>query len=731
MKCVYNRIASTISRWPDKVLAVSFALIILFSIGLYRLAIDTSVDRVLPESHPLIQQLKDFKKSFVSDNKIIIGVKTEELFSQETIAYLNKLSSTLSGLPEVAKVIGIPTLKVPYGQDKQLSFKHALETDPDVLITHPLFQSTLISKDGRATLLQLYPAGEWPADFPNRLLSLLKNESDKKTEIYIAGVPVIEQEVIESIYHDLFFLPPIVALVLVIFLIFIWRDLVCTSLCLGAVLFTLTATFGVMGWCSVPVTVLTPVLPPLLMAATVAAAAHVLAALKQFGSADLPSVFERIFLPCLFAALTTAAGFGSLFFNPIIQVKEFGIFSMVGILISFFIVFGCLVPLSCLLKIKKEETRSYPFIELFLQRLNSHTSHYHRAIVVIFSSIMLVFFIFLLGLKADISIFDTLNHKGDVYKGYQFFQDNFSGVSTLELDLKNENGLITEPQVLTSMLTLAEELNTDPRVNMCISIADFTQYLNGLVSPQTQLSDQTAKGIGHLLFLYRLAGYGHIVDDYITRERDRARFTVMVKNISAEEFSTLSEKVKRLSRSIFPEGVTIKVTGTIEMYSQLNQHLLAGLIKSLCTAFILIGILLIIFLRSVPLGLISFFPNAFPLIIIYGTMRIFNLSIDAQSAMVGCVSLGISVDGTVHFLHHYQSTSTRIRLSDRIRQVWISTGIPVLIATLTLTATFAILTISSFRPIQIFGMLSVLGLISAIWADLVYLPALLFRGKKQ
>ena len=730
MKFLSDKTATIISLYPGKVLAVSLALIILCSTGLYRLTIDTSVDGVLPESHPLVRELQGFKKAFVSDDKIIIGVKTDDLFAPDSIAFLQNLSTTLSRLPEVAKVIGLPTLKVPYGLNNQLFFKRALETDPDLLTSHPLFQSTLISSDGKATLLQLYPDGEWPSDFPSRLLSLIKEMSDDKTELYIAGVPVIEQEMIKSIYHDLFFLPPIVALVLAIFLMIIWRDSVCIGCCLSSVLLTLTATLGMMGWSSMPVTVLTPVLPPLLMAATVAAAAHVLSALKKFGSTDLTSVCEGVFSPCLFAALTTGAGFGSLVFNPVVQVKEFGVFAMVGILISFFIVFGCVVPLACILKIKKGKTRSYPFMEKVLHRLNNHTRHYNRAIVLIFSSIMLVFLVFLPGIKVDITVFDNLDYDGEVYRGYQFFQNHFSGVSTLELDLKSEDGLILEPQILTAMLNLGEELRKDERVNSTVSIADFIQYLHGLVSPQTRIGDQSAAGIGHLLFLYRLAGYGIVVSDYITQERDRARLTVMVGNISAKDFFTLSEKVKRLARAHLPESVKIKATGTVEMYSQLNQQLFAGLIKSLGTAFILIGILLIVFLRSVALGLIAFLPNAFPLIIIYGTMRFLGLPIDAQTAMVGCISLGISVDGTVHFLHNYQSTPATIKHSVRIHQVWLSTGIPVLIATLTLTVVFLILAVSSFRPIRIFGLLSALGLISALWADLVYLPALLLNRKK-
>ncbi len=710
---------------PARVLVASLLVILFCSSGLYRTTIDTSVDNVLPGSHPLNRDLEDFKKTFGSDEKIIIGVKSDDLFSPSMVAFLTELSTAVSQLPEVAKVVSLANLKVPYSQDGRLYFKPAVETEPELLLSHPLFRSTLVSDDGKATLLQLYPDGEWSPDFPGRLLSKIKEMSDDRAELFIAGLPVIEQEVVESIYHDLFSLPLVVGLVLILFLLFIWRDFICTALCLGGVLLTLTGTLGLMGWASKPITVLTPVLPPLLMAGAVASGAHVLSAMKKYGSTDLKSVLQVVFSPCLFAALTTGVGFGSLVFNPVVQVKEFGFFALTGIFLSFFIVYGIITPLACLIKIKMGTERSHPFIEAVLYRLNHQTQKFSRTVVIVFSSIMCVLFIFLPGLKVDISVFDNVDQNGEVYRGYQFFQEHFSGVSTLEIDLKIESGVITQPSIINGMQELADELEKDARVNRVISVAELVNYMQEVVSSKSDGSELTEKSIGRLLFLYKLAGYSVVVDDLINRQRDRARLSIMVGNLSAKEFYSLSEKVKRLLRSSFPPDVTVKATGTIEMYSQLNRQLFKGLVTSLVTAFVLIGLLLVIFLRTIHLGLIAFLPNAFPLLIIYGTMRLFDLPIDIQTAMVGCISLGISVDGTVHFLHNYKRASKKDAPAAVVGRIWQTIGVPVFIATLALIAAFFVLVFSSFRPIQLFGILSTLGLIAALGADLVYLPALL------
>ncbi|MCJ7539620.1 MAG: MMPL family transporter, partial [Desulfobacterales bacterium] len=221
-------------------------------------------------------------------------------------------------------------------------------------------------------------------------------------------------------------------------------------------------------------------------------------------------------------------------------------------------------------------------------------------------------------------------------------------------------------------------------------------------------------------------------NDFITEAMDRTRISVLVGNISAGEFASLVQNVKGQCRTLFPPPLSYRVTGSVELYSQINQLLFKGLIKSLLAAFLCIGALMFLFLRSWRLGLLSFFPNAFPLAIAFGAMSILGLRMDIQAAMVGCISLGISVDGTIHLLHNYQLHPDK-DARERIRDTWLTVGQPVLITTFSLVLVFTLLILSSVRPTRTYGLLSALAILSAMAGDLIYLPALLkgfFRCKR-
>ncbi len=730
MSSFYKSLTRSLSKKPFFPIVITVLFIVGASTGLFRLQIDTSVERILPPSHPDIIRQEEFKRNFIDDKKIVIGIQSQLLTQKEGVQFLENLSARLLALPEVSKIIGLPTLKIPSKKEGKIAFQKALESNLETLSKHPLFSDTIVAGNGSITVLQLFPADFWSLDFPGRLLQLLEEESTGDIKMFVAGTAFLEDEMISSIYRDLLILTPLVSLILAAFLSYFWRDLPLTLLCLVTVLLTRMANLGIMGWCDKPVTILTTVLPSIILSTGMAAAVHILSAMRNWGIENLEDILKQVFLPCLFASLTTAVGFGSLMLNPIIQVKEFGFFSMLGVLLSFVVAFGFTVPLACVLKIKKNTQCFISWTHPILFRTHEFVKLHTRKINICFSA-LLIFCLFLLpGNKVDITVFDNLKPNGAVLKGYEFFQENLSGVSTLELEMTGEPGKLIGPESLEGMLHLASELETNPMVNKTISIAHFVRYLQDIMSEGKEAVPASTQAADQLLFLYRLAGYNMVISDYITEERDRARFSVLIGNISAQEFSTLIELVKEKSKLYMGPDIHCEVTGSVYIYNQINNLLFFGLVKSLLTAFALVGTLLFMFLRSWRLGIIAFLPNAFPLAIIYGVMYLLKIPIDVQSAMVGCIALGISVDGTVHLLHNYREQRQYMTRLEALKSTWFAIGTPVVVATLTLIVVFASMSFSSFRPIRIFGLLCALGLVCALLADLLYLPSLLNREKK-
>jgi hypothetical protein len=144
-------------------------------------------------------------------------------------------------------------------------------------------------------------------------------------------------------------------------------------------------------------------------------------------------------------------------------------------------------------------------------------------------------------------------------------------------------------------------------------------------------------------------------------------------------------------------------------------------------ALVLISFVLIFALRSVRLGLISLVPNLIPAALAYGTWGLFVGRIDLSASIVICMSLGIVVDDTVHFLSKYLRArrEQQLNIEEGIRYAFHTVGVALTITTVVLVAGFLVLVASHFSPTWTSGLLLAITLSYALLADFFFLPPLL------
>ena len=132
--------------------------------------------------------------------------------------------------------------------------------------------------------------------------------------------------------------------------------------------------------------------------------------------------------------------------------------------------------------------------------------------------------------------------------------------------------------------------------------------------------------------------------------------------------------------------------------------------------------------RSLRLGLISIVPNVFPLAITGTLLWLFGQSLEIVSVCAFTVCLGIAVDDTIHFLTRYREEECKTE--DRrlaIRRSFVGVGTALIMTTVVLIIGFSTALLSDSRDHRIFAIMGILTIGSALFADLVFLPALLLR----
>jgi predicted RND superfamily exporter protein len=167
-------------------------------------------------------------------------------------------------------------------------------------------------------------------------------------------------------------------------------------------------------------------------------------------------------------------------------------------------------------------------------------------------------------------------------------------------------------------------------------------------------------------------------------------------------------------------------TGVVPLVFQAQRELLNGLFKSFCLAFVMIGVVMAILLRSLRAGLLLMLPNVFPAVVVFGIMGWTTTLIDVGAMMTASVALGIAVDDTLHFLTWFRRALRKGRTRQQaIVEAYDRCALAMTQTTLIAGLGLLVLCLSSFQPVSQFGLLMFFLLVAALVGDLVLLPAML------
>ena len=94
--------------------------------------------------------------------------------------------------------------------------------------------------------------------------------------------------------------------------------------------------------------------------------------------------------------------------------------------------------------------------------------------------------------------------------------------------------------------------------------------------------------------------------------------------------------------------------------------------------------------------------------------------------LVGSIAIGLAVDDTVHFMHHFHRYFERTgNIEDSVRKTLLTSGRAMLVTSIVLSAGFFIFCLASMKNLIDFGLLTGVTILTALVADFVLAPALM------
>ena len=676
------------------------------------------------------------------------------------------------------------------------------------IINNPIYRDLIISKDGSTTAMQIVLRGneEYDTLITNRyrILDTLKskepitiesktilqnnlndinkriselndNESNFNTSLvseirsildlhrnnatlYLGGPAMITSDMMEYIKSDLVVFGVAVASVFAIMLFLFFGNIWFVILPISNAFLTTFVTAGFLGYMDWKISVVSSNFIALLLILTISLTVHVLVKINELqkGSEDknksLIDAVDQMFLPCFFAALTTAVAFLSLLLGDLKPVIEFGKMMAFGISIAFIFTFSFLP--SSLSLIKKNKSKDYLSLHRVTNKILALSKNYSTYIYLSFSIVFCVLIFGTTKLMVENRFIDYFDEETEIYQGMLEIDQNLGGTATLDI-------IIKEPSFIASDDLIKDEFFDDSlfddesssasgywwNVYSLAELEEIHDYLDSLPEIGKVLS--VASGIK----LARLINDGKDLNDLelaLLRSvlpediRETLLYSYINKDDSIVRISTrVNESAENLNRNELLEKINndlitkfnlsedrFEITGLAVLYNNMLQSLFQSQIGSLLIVFSVIAFMLLLIFKSFKIMVIGLIPNIFVASSVVGILGLLKIPLDIMTITVAAISVGMAVDNTIHYIYRYKkemkiTNSVEIALQN----AHTTTGRAIFYTAATIATGFSILSLSNFFPTQLFGIFTALAMLIAFISSLSLLPNLLVKFK--
>ena len=723
---------------------------------------------LLPDDHEVNIVYNDFLKVFGEEgNLIVLGVKDSSFFTAEKLNAWNQLSEDFKAYDAVETVVSIKDLQKlvkntsaqkfdlePFIKDSLSSQAQVDELQRELFEQYPFYDNFLFNKKNKTVRTAIYLKKdivntESRKDFiVNTLEKRIKTfEEVNDLDVRVSGMPYIRtlnsQNIVDEI--GLFIGAALLVTSLIFFLFF--RSFRATFISLIVVCVGVMWTFGIIGLLGYEITVLTALIPPLIIVIGIPNCIFLInkyqheVQLHGNKVKSLQRVITKIGNATLMTNVTTASGFATFILTESSLLKEFGVVASLSILAIFFL---------CLLVI--------PIIYTFLPHpKDRHLEHLNKRWIgtfvdwtvmmvkeqkiAIYASALILVVAGIIGIyqiKISGSMIEDMPQEEPFFKDIRFFEKEFNGIMPLEImiDTKRKKGVM-KLSTLERMERLEELISEIPELSRPVSIVSLVKYskqayYNG--NPKYYQLPTRQENSFILSYAKNSSSDVNLLKNLVDSTGQYARITTFLMDVSTERIERIEEDLQAKINKEFPEDrYDVILTGKALVFQKGTKYLVKNLAISLSLAILLISLFMAYMFRSFKMIIVSLIPNILPLVVTAGLMGYVGVPIKPSTILVFSIAFGISVDDTIHFLAKYrqelQANHWKIRKS--VFKALRETGVSMFYTSIVLFFGFSVFTISSFGGTVALGALVSTTLLFAMLSNLLLLPALLLALERS
>jgi uncharacterized protein len=727
---------------------------VLIGAGMHRLQVDTGIDSLIPADDPSRLVYQKVMGEFGTDNKTIIYIKDQNLWTPGKLAKIEQLHFAIEKIEGVSRVNSLFTLHTLHGVDNKIITRPLLiaapKTEQEALdaresaLANPLYQGNFFSDDGKVTAIIVSVEDREDSNNFSRNIHLALEEQlevHRADFEYMAqvGPPRISAELKNSLYEDFILLGPLSVVILVLSILIFMRSWLSAMVPLVTSLLTIIWTFGMLGWLGVPLNILSAMIPSLIIVIGSTEDTHMMAAFLR-GLDENPGensqkkavqyMANHIGLPMILTVLTTTLGFASNLFSNIGLIQHFS-FAATFAMLANGVITVLVMPLMLSLFGSHKNSSMAKGKNRLPDRIVSvfrYSQDRFPISILVFTAILCAFFIFqaskLYVTNDPLSYFPS---DRPLIQDTKRIHEDLAGIKIFFISLEAKQGkAFQEPKNIQKLDDIQRFLADQGVYDRSISLADHLKFINhefrgdtaGNALPQTrQLVAQ------YLMFLQR----GDL-DNYVSHDYRRANIVVRHNITDSHTLNQYIEELQEVIDKIAGPDMKTFIVGQNLMVNSAAENLMVAQVKALSLLMALIFLIMSIMFTSLKGGVIALVPAIIPIALMFGIMGYLDIPLNPGTAMVAVIAIGIAIDGTIHLLARYNELCRRTsNYAEAVHAAVNDEATPLIVSSIALALGFGILIFSNFTIVAQFGALAAATMLFSIFANLLITPIIMTR----
>ncbi len=726
---------------------------------------------LLPDDNIVNVEYNAFLNKFGEEgNLVILGVKDSTIFTPKAYASWSKLMNSLKADKAIDLIISLNNLKklqkndslekfelVPFvDQSKTVDKTYLQKIKKELFNDLPFYEGLLFNKRSGSIRSAIYLDKKIVNTAARKKFILGKLvpavetfEKETNIDLRVSGMPYIRTLNAQTILNEIGIFIGAALLVTSLLFFFFFRSFRATLISMIIVIIGVMWSFGVLGLLNYEITVLTALVPSLIIVIGIPNCIFLTNKYHQEYKVHrnkvkaLQRVTTKIGMATLMTNLTTAIGFATFVASNNQLLLEFGVVTSINIMALFFLciivipIFHSYVPPP---KDRHIEHLDRNYVKVFMDWILRNVKHNRFSIYVVAILLLVLSIIGIYKMRISGSLIEDMPKKEAFFEDIVFFEKEFDGVMPLEImiDTKRKKGVM-KLSTLKRMEELEETIDEIPELSKPISIVNLVKY-----SKQAYYNGNpkyyelpTAQEQSFILSYAKNATKNtkdNLMKSYVDSTGQFARITTFMRDENGDKIAKIEAEIRKKANKLFPsDQYNVTITGKALVFQKGTGYLLDNLLSSLVFAFFLTSLLVAFMFRSFKMVLVSIIPNLLPLLLTAGIMGFLDIPLKPSTILVFGIAFGLSVDDTIRFLAQYREElkKNNWKIKKSVYATFTDAGLSMFYTSIVLFFGFSVFMLSSFGGTIALGGLISLTLLFGMLSNLMLLPALVLTLNKR